>query len=758
MAKNSAFQLTVLTAGVSATKTYSRGEGGKIEVEGYGRAKTFTAETLDTDRKGEWLKSLAKKKNSFVVLGEPVGWKPGEKKRRLSSDRDEDKATLVDVPRALMPIDVDQIDFEPWAAIDDGEMFASELLERLGLKGVGCVWHLTSGHGFFNRYRARLWIELSEPATAAQMKQYARERWGGETVDVKGIPKNLVDFSVYQAQQPIYTANPILKNGIESPVRRRVGYIEGDALEIKVAKKERERLKGTRFEKPEDDNVALLQAAGLYIERLKPGQHCIDCPWEEGHTGESRRDDTFYFQPHFNGHDIPAFKCHHDTCADKKWEDVLKYLDEELPPEHEDGENAPNWVFIYRLKSFWDARDGAIIDKESYDFTHGGKTKRGTPTERFIAMERSQKADMIDFLPGRPRFIDRDRVRVLNTYIDKRLEPDDTVDVTPWIEHLEWLIPDKRDRENLSDWLAWAYQKPGQKITWGPIMYGVPGTGKTSVFSVLAECLGRQYVSEPTQAELEDKFNDWAFGKLLVKIEELMSGDKYHVAEKLKPVVANATLSIRQMHRSGFVATNVANVGASTNHMKALPLERGDRRWMLIQCIDAGRPERIKHMKALWRWLESEGFGGIAAWFADRDVSTFVPTAEAPNSDLKERIIESSLTDVERAIDACSHMDTMPVISSEMIATVLEAQGCRLDPRNYGLIAYRRKWLSLDGQRGRVRMGNQKVTFWASGGNRMRLEAFLAKKPAARRNAHEKMIADCVYDRTSAADDTEEAL
>lgn len=758
MAKNSAFQMTVLTTlGVSATKTYSMREG-SIEVEGYGRAKTFTAETIDVDRKGEWLRSLAKKKNSFVVLGEPVGWKHGEKKRRLSSDRDEDKATLKDVPRAFMPIDVDQIDFEPWAELDDGEMFAGELLERLGLKGVGCVWHLTSGHGFFKRYRARLWIELAEPTTAAQMKEFAKDRWANEKVDVKGIPKNLVDFSVYQAQQPIYTASPILLDGIQSPVKTRVGYIEGDALEIKVVKTERSRKKGGAYDKPDDDNIAMLMDAGLYIERLKPGQHMIECPWEDGHTGESRRDDTFYFQPHFNGHDIPAFKCHHDTCSAKKWEDVLAFLGENLPPEHEHDDKAPNWVYIHRLKSFWDARDGAIIDRESYDSTHGGKRNGRTPTERFIKMDRSQKADALDFLPGQPRFIERGRVRVLNTYIDQRLEPDDSIDVTPWAEHLEWLIPDKRDREHLSDWLAWAYQRPGHKITWGPIMYGVPGTGKTSVFSVLAECLGRSYVSEPTQSELEDKFNEWAFGKLLVKIEELMSGDKYHVAEKLKPVVANATLSIRAMHKAGFVATNVANVGASTNHMRALPLERGDRRWMLIQCIDASKAERMRHMRELWRWFESEGFGGVAAWLADRDVSKFVSTAEAPNSELKERIIESSQTDLERAIDMCAHLDQFKIISSEMVATVLEVAGSKLDPRNYGLIAYRREWQGLDGQRGRLNMRSRKVTFWTSPGNRMHLEAFLAKKPQERQRLHEKMVADCVYEKNTQGRDDEEAL
>ena len=52
MARNQAFQLTALTTrGISAVKTY-RKVNGKIEVEGYGRAKTFTAQTIEVERKG----------------------------------------------------------------------------------------------------------------------------------------------------------------------------------------------------------------------------------------------------------------------------------------------------------------------------------------------------------------------------------------------------------------------------------------------------------------------------------------------------------------------------------------------------------------------------------------------------------------------------------------------------------------------------------------------------------------------------------
>lgn len=738
-------RLTVLTTrGIKAVKTFRRTKSGSIEVEGYGRAKTFTAEEIEIDDRGRWLEKLRSKRESFVVLGAPKDWKKGEKKRRLSSARDGEDATIVDVPRLWMPIDVDQIDFEPMASIDDGETFALELLDRLSLKGVRCVWHLTNSHGFFGKYRARLWVELERPATCADMREYAKAKWGDDKVDVDGKMKHIVDFAVYRPAQPIYTGDPILE-GVDDPVAKRVGWIDGDALRLKVSSKTKKK------EIEEDENIAKLKDAGLYIGRLRPGQHMIRCPWEENHTGEERDDDTFYFEPNYNGYAEPRFKCHHASCEDKWWDHVLEFLGEQS--DEDDEEKSPNWVFVRRLDQFWDARDGALVDTKVYDSTHGGRSKKGTPTEIFMKSKTTRKVDIAEFLPGRERFIRRGKLTVLNTYIDMRIEPDPNIDVSMWEEHLNWLIPDPIERDYIADWLAWVYQRPGEKITWAPILYSSShGVGKTTVFNCLAHCIGLAHVSEPTQAELEDKFNDWCYGKLLVKIEELMSGDKYHVAEKLKPVVANPTISVRRMHQTGFVISNFANVCASTNHMQALPIEKGDRRYMLVQCVEAPEEIRRPRMRAFHKWLEEVGYGGIAHWLNERDVSGFVPTMEAPNTKLKELIVEASKTDFEYAVDLCDVFDNQDIISSVMVSEYLRQNDCKISDKRIGLIAARRNWKSLPGAEGRTRIGNRRITFWTRPGGTMRLKAFLAKKPGERERIHQNLMAKLSFGDNKAAE------
>lgn len=729
---DTAGSLTLLetVGGVLAVKTFTQKKG-KIEVTPYGKARKFKATTIEINPGGRWLRKLQHEPHKFVVLGQPENWQPGEIKRRISTERDGVDPTLIDVPRAFMPIDIDHLPFESLGRMDDGETLAIEVLDHLGIPKVGCVWQFTNSHAIFNKRRIRLWLELSRPMTCAQMREYAAQRWGDLVVDVDGKEKKFVDPVVYRTAQPIYTGAPIFK-GMDDPVRARMGVIEGTVFKVQAP-----RVAASRAHTPEDDNVQKLIDADLYIRRYKPGQHCIVCPWEDEHTdGEARDDDTFYFEPHYNGHDIPAFKCHHGTHVDSKhWSDVAQKLgitQTFKPVQEDDDEEEREFVYVHRTEQFFDPRDGAMLSIKAYDSMHGLKSKRGKPHERFLTSDKTSKADAIEFLPGEPRIVTRGNVRVLNTYIDRRLRPDFSIDASPFVEHLAWLIPDESSREWFSDWIAHVYQNPGIKITWAPILFGPPGTGKTTVLNCLAECIGRQYVSEPSQSEIEDKFNEWCFGKVFVKIEELMSGDRYHVSEKLKPIIANPTISVRPMHHAGFSVKNVANVAASTNHMQALPIERGDRRYMLIECRDAMADERKPHMRELWEWIEATGYAGVAAWLAQRDLSQFRAASEAPHTELKRLVQEASQTDFERAIDLCEVFDKEEVISSSAVSLYLENNENPIAPKRFGLIARRRRWSSLEGEGARTRKAGRKVTLWSGTAHLNGIRAVVRMEPAKR--------------------------
>src|SRR5262249_10330977 len=147
-------QLTLLTTVGArvAVKTFALADE-EVTVKGYDKAKRFTREVVEFDDTGETLKRLANKQHSFLVLGAPLNWEVGEKRLRRSHDSEDGEATLADVPRRWMPVDIDHLNFEPLADIQDGECLALECLSMLGIKRTQCVWQLTGSHGIEGKWR-----------------------------------------------------------------------------------------------------------------------------------------------------------------------------------------------------------------------------------------------------------------------------------------------------------------------------------------------------------------------------------------------------------------------------------------------------------------------------------------------------------------------------------------------------------------------------------------------------------------------------
>ena len=745
--------LTLLTTigDILAVKTFRRNRDGKVEEEGYGRARTFTARAIELDDQGEWLKALGPKRHSFVVLGEPIDWKPGERKRRLSSTRDGDAATIRDVPRSWMPVDVDKVPFEPIGGVNDGETLCLEVLDWLGLKGVECLWHLTNSHGFKGKTRIRLWVRLKKPATCEQMKAFARFRWKDDQVDL----------AVYRPAQPIYTGDPVLE-GVRSPVAERVGRVEGAPLSLG-------KVRPARRDRPEadDPNVAALEEAGLYIRALRPGQHMVRCPWESEHTDEERDDDTFYFEPYFNGHDRPAFKCHHAHCDQRTWDDVRleiglkataskrgtrdsfkteKEAERDVIGETKGEETGVErgglrqWAYVLRRRRFVDPRDGQLISRETFDDMNGGKNKDGMPSDRFLRNKKNSRFDECEFLPGEPVETTRGEISVLNTYVDLRVTPDPKGEWRFFEEHLEWLVRDADERRELSRWLAWVYRHPERKVTYAMVLCGDPGVGKSSVFEVLATCIGGDaQVSRPHQSQIENRFNSWAFGKRLVIIPELMSDDKYNLAEKLKTVVADRTISIERKGEDPFDVRNVASVGACTNHPDPIAIGRGDRRYAFIECRTARSSRRGKHMRQFHKKLDEVGYGGIAHWLNEVvDLEDFRPESEAPMTALKKEIEEMTMTDFARAIEASEVFDNEPAITGPSLLEWLEEQGIKLSEKKLGMIARKRGWARLDN---RIVVQRRRVSVWSPTGDLAGLVK-IASLDAPARSARLQQIAN----------------
>lgn len=192
-------------------------------VEGYDSAKTMDAFTMPVpDLAGilSLLQRLLTRPDCCVIRGELLGGQTVLGIRRLlHPDKvTGDAATIRDVPRRWLAIDVEGIDLPASIHPSDLAGCAAVGLSRLPteLQGAGCIVQASAQHGLRPDLRLRLWFYLDRPTYGRELKRWFR-----------GMP---ADLSVFGAVQPIYTAAPVLAPGAENAIPTRLMLLPGEPL------------------------------------------------------------------------------------------------------------------------------------------------------------------------------------------------------------------------------------------------------------------------------------------------------------------------------------------------------------------------------------------------------------------------------------------------------------------------------------------------------------------------------------------------
>lgn len=187
----------------------------------YDRAKHLAlnpVEAPDLDALHPLLLDLLKRPDTCVLRGAIADPARVHGVRRLlhPDPKTGDAATLLDVPRAWLALDLDGLPLPD--GLDPHDLAACGRLARLALPdafhGAGCVIGATAGHGFKPGARLRLWCFLTRPMIGAELK-----RWLGAAP---------VDQAVFSAAQAIYTAAPVFV-GMTDPLPARLVRLDGAA-------------------------------------------------------------------------------------------------------------------------------------------------------------------------------------------------------------------------------------------------------------------------------------------------------------------------------------------------------------------------------------------------------------------------------------------------------------------------------------------------------------------------------------------------
>ncbi len=228
--------------------------------------------------------------------------------------------------------------------------------------------------------------------------------------------------------------------------------------------------------------------------------------------------------------------------------------------------------------------------------------------------------------------------------------------VGPMLELLQWLCATSEapglEAKDIADWvLRWCgllVQQPGVKMKSALVFHGPHGTGKNLFFDVLRDLFG-DYGVMVGQTEIEDKYNTWLSGKMLIIGDEVVSsGEMFHAKNRLKWIITQTTkIPIRAMHMDTRWESNHANLIFLSNEVMPLALEEGDRRFLVVYTPNKERGDLYQRVRD---FLADDGARKWLHFLQNIPLQDFDPGDVPPLTRAKQDLIELGYRASERFV------------------------------------------------------------------------------------------------------------
>lgn len=360
--------------------------------------------------------------------------------------------------------------------------------------------------------------------------------------------------------------------------------------------------------------------------------------------------------------------------------------------------------YIYGIfhDEIWDRRAKDWISTKSLSNAEAHKmpvdlhSDRGDRLDAFKVLREDPNADRVHnerFLPGKgEEIVTADGVNWLNTWVAPAIKPAQGND-KPMLDHILYLCNGNKDHAAMiADWLAYAYQNPGQKINYALLIISAfQGVGKDTLALAMARLLGEANVPFVDDDAIAEGRNEYMKRAQLVVVPEVMCGDRRDVANKMKPIITQPVVRINEKNKKPYFTTNCANVAMFSNHENAAYIEDGDRRHLVIIC--KSRPMAGDYYRNLYQYIQGADISGFAWFLANRDLSHFNPKGEAPHTEYKDTVrdatkaaweaflqdawesnaapFDGDVINLREAVSVIGEMKGAPRISTQQIAAFL---------------------------------------------------------------------------------------
>lgn len=261
-------------------------------------------------------------------------------------------------------------------------------------------------------------------------------------------------------------------------------------------------------------------------------------------------------------------------------------------------------------------------------------------------LDRNQPVEQMTWSPGEDMLIE-DRLishggwlnhpgaTTFNLYRPATIEPGDASKALHWVNHVHKVYPD--DAGHIIAWLAHRVQYPGEKINHALVLGGMQGVGKDTLLEPVKYAIGPWNFQEVSPGHIVGRFNGF-IKSVILRISEardLGDIDRYAFYDHMKVYTAAPPDVLRcdEKNRIEYSVFNVCGVVLTTNHKTSgIFLPPDDRRhfvaWSELNATDF-TPE---YWDFLYRWYQEGGYGHVAAYLAELDLSDFNPKAPPPKT------------------------------------------------------------------------------------------------------------------------------
>lgn len=218
-----------------------------------------------------------------------------------------------------------------------------------------------------------------------------------------------------------------------------------------------------------------------------------------------------------------------------------------------------------------------------------------------------------------------------------------------FLDHMAYLLPDETERGYALDYLSFLVREDFVKVHFAMLLQGAPGTGKSFVGSVVERMIGFRNSRMVKSVELTKEYTLWQEDCQLAVIEEIMAPGRIELVNELKTVITGDVLRIRRMQTDTYEVPNGLNLLCFTNHENAVPIERGDRRWLAL--FSPAEPRNGAYYAALFEALGDDAFAAAVKWMLQNREVGLDPKGMAPMTAGKSEMRRRSVGEVEQYLD-----------------------------------------------------------------------------------------------------------